>query len=62
MRRDHAKTPPKPDSDMVAKAMKSSARPGGGWDCGVEFGAGSESGAGGSVEGGIGGEEFIKNV
>jgi hypothetical protein len=62
MRRDHAKTPPKPDSDMVAKAMKSSAKPGGGRGGGFESGAGSKSGGGGSIEGGIGGEEFIKTV
>ena len=47
---------------MVAKAMKSSLKPGGGCCRGVESGVAGASGAGGSVEGGIGDEEFIKTV
>jgi hypothetical protein len=48
MRRDQAKTPPKPDNEIVAKAANSSQ----------SVGAGEGSGfcAGGSVESGVGAE------
>jgi hypothetical protein len=55
MRRDHAKTPPKPDSEIVAKAMNSSPRLGcaGCGDGDAEAGRGLFC-AGGSLSG-IGG-------
>ena len=56
MRRDHAKTPPKPDSDIVAKAMNNSAMVGGG-----EAGEGRGSAEESSVERGPG-EEIIHEI
>src|ERR1700733_14721506 len=55
MRRDQASTPPKPDSEMVAKAMNSSASVGR-TGCGAGAGAGGGAAAGVAVEPGIGGE------
>jgi len=61
MRRDHASTPPKPDSAMVAKVMNNSHKLGRGGCGGADAGEGRGFAASGPVESGIG-EAFMKFV